>query len=212
MIVVLGLPLNVATIILGCIFSMLLSDFWAHGPKSIPIPAMTTLIEFFHADTEMNFYLLQLPWYFISAALWCYMCFCTHSTFMVCSTANAVNSCSWHILFKVLTLNVTICIVLLDLNNFLFVLEFCSWFFEHWGQSSNLSRTYPFFTQAKGHMVLYTHIINMLIYTCTCSCSITTTPQIIKQTHNDKVAGLNDAHRKTQEDFFMKYFTSHLYL
>ena len=28
--VVRGLPLNVATIILGCSFSMLLSDFWAH--------------------------------------------------------------------------------------------------------------------------------------------------------------------------------------
>ena len=27
--------------------------------------------------------------------------------------------------------------------------------------------------------------------------------------HNDKVAGLNDAHRKTQEDFFIKYFTCH---
>ena len=26
---------------------------------------------------------------------------------------------------------------------------------------------------------------------------------------NDKVAGINDAHRKTQEDFFIKYFTSH---
>ena len=48
----------------------------------------------------------------------------------------------------------------------------------------------------------------MLIYTYTCSCSITTTPYIIKETHNDKVAGLNDAHRKTQEDFFIKYFTS----
>ena len=26
---------------------------------------------------------------------------------------------------------------------------------------------------------------------------------------NDKVAGINDAHRKTQKDFFIKYFTSH---
>ena len=57
--------------------------------------------------------------------------------------------------------------------------------------------------------VLYTHIINMLIYTYTCSCSITTTPWIIKQTRNDKVTGINDTHRKTQEDFFIKYFTSH---
>ena len=32
---------------------------------------------------------------------------------------------------------------------------------------------------------------------------------IIRQTHDDKVAGINDARRKTQEDFFIKYFTSH---
>ena len=32
---------------------------------------------------------------------------------------------------------------------------------------------------------------------------------IIKQTHDDKDAVINDAHRKTQEDFFIKYFTSH---
>ena len=32
---------------------------------------------------------------------------------------------------------------------------------------------------------------------------------IIRQTHNDKVARTNDARRKTQEDFFIKYFTSH---
>ena len=32
---------------------------------------------------------------------------------------------------------------------------------------------------------------------------------IIKQTHDDKDAVINDAHRKTLEDFFIKYFTSH---
>ena len=32
---------------------------------------------------------------------------------------------------------------------------------------------------------------------------------INKQTHDDKDAVINDAHRKTQEDFFIKYFTSH---
>ena len=35
---------------------------------------------------------------------------------------------------------------------------------------------------------------------------------IIIKTPDDKVARINDAHRKTQEDFFIKYFTSHLYL
>ena len=48
MIVALGLSLKVATIILGCILSMLLSDFKAVGPISIPNVALT---EFFHADT-----------------------------------------------------------------------------------------------------------------------------------------------------------------
>ena len=31
--------------------------------------------------------------------------------------------------------------------------ELCSWFFEHWGQGSNLSRTRPFFTRAKSDAV-----------------------------------------------------------
>ena len=38
------------------------------------------------------------------------------------------------------------------------------------------------------------------------------TDAIIIKTPDDKVAVINDAHRKTQEDFFIKYFTSHLYL
>ena len=35
------------------------------------------------------------------------------------------------------------------------------------------------------------------------------TDAIIIMTPDDKVAGINDAHGKTQEDFFIKYFTSH---
>ena len=35
------------------------------------------------------------------------------------------------------------------------------------------------------------------------------TDAIIIKTPDDKVARTNDAHRKTQEDFFIKYFTSH---
>ena len=31
--------------------------------------------------------------------------------------------------------------------------KLCSWFFEHWGQGSNLSRTRPFFTRAKSDAV-----------------------------------------------------------
>ena len=54
MIVALGLPLKVATIILGCIFSMLFSDLRARGPISIPTPPIVELTEFFHADAVAN--------------------------------------------------------------------------------------------------------------------------------------------------------------
>ena len=50
MIVAPGLPLKVATIILGCIFSMLFTDFRARYPISIPTPPIVALKEFFHAD------------------------------------------------------------------------------------------------------------------------------------------------------------------
>ena len=52
MIVALGLPLKVAAIILGCIFSMLFSIFNAVGPISNPTPPTVVLTEFFHADSD----------------------------------------------------------------------------------------------------------------------------------------------------------------
>ena len=51
MIIALGLPLKVAAIILGCILSMLLSDFNALGPISMPTPPIVALTEFFYADS-----------------------------------------------------------------------------------------------------------------------------------------------------------------
>ena len=51
MIVALVLPLKVGAIILGYILSMLLSDFNALGPISIPTPPTVELTDFFHADT-----------------------------------------------------------------------------------------------------------------------------------------------------------------
>ena len=51
MIVALGLPLKVATIILGCVLSMLLSYFKTLGPISMPTPPTVALTEIFHADT-----------------------------------------------------------------------------------------------------------------------------------------------------------------
>ena len=47
MIVALGLPLKVADIIIGCIFSMLFSVFNALGPISNPTPPTAALTEFF---------------------------------------------------------------------------------------------------------------------------------------------------------------------
>ena len=105
MIVALGLPLKVATIILGCIFSMLLSDFNVLGPISMPKPPTVTLTKFFHADTVASIYPLPVSWYLISS-LCMYLCSCMHIMFILCSKADAVSSGSWPILFKVLMLNV----------------------------------------------------------------------------------------------------------
>ena len=150
MIVALGLPLNVAAIILGCILSMLLSVFNALGPISIPTPPTVALTEFFHADTVASVLPLPISWYLVSS-VWVYRCSCMQIMSILCSTADAVSSGSWPILFRVLTLNVAICIVCLHFSSFLF--ELCSWFFEYWGQGSNLSRTRPFFTRAKSDAV-----------------------------------------------------------
>ena len=54
MIVALGLPLKVASIIFGCIFSILFSDFRARGPISILTPPIVALTEFFNVDVETN--------------------------------------------------------------------------------------------------------------------------------------------------------------
>ena len=114
MIVVLELRLNVATIISDCISSILLSDFTDRGSISIPTPPMA---EFFHADTETNVHPLPVSWYFISSQYW-YLCSCMHTMYTLWYIADAVSSGSGPILFKVLTLNVGICIVIL---HFLFV-------------------------------------------------------------------------------------------
>ena len=114
MIVALGLPLNVAAIILDCILSMLLSVFNALGPISIPTPPTVALTEFFHADTVASVHPLPVSWYLISSVC-VYLCSCMHIMSILCSTADAVSSDSWPILFKVLTLN---CIVCLHFSSF----------------------------------------------------------------------------------------------
>ena len=114
MIVIMGFPLNVAVIILGFILSMLLSFFNALGSISIPTVVLT---EFSHADTVANVHPLPVSWYLMSSVCM-YLCYCIHIMSILCSAADAVKSGSWPILFKVLTLNVAICIVCLHFSSF----------------------------------------------------------------------------------------------
>ena len=116
MIVALGLPLSVHAIIQCCILSMILSVFNALGPISIPTPPTGALTEFFPADTVASVHPLPL-WYLISSVC-VYLCSCMHIMSVLCSTADTVSSGSWPILFRVLTLNVAICIVCLHFNSF----------------------------------------------------------------------------------------------
>ena len=67
MIVVLGVPLKVATIIVGFIFSVIFSDFRARGPISIPSSPIVTLTKFFHADAVANAHKLPVLWCLISS-------------------------------------------------------------------------------------------------------------------------------------------------
>ena len=133
----LGLPLNVATTILSCIFSIQLSGFRTHRQRSIPIP-MTALTVFFHTDAEVNVHALPESWYFIFASLWWCLCPCTHIISILCSATDVVSSGYWSILLKVPMLSVAICPMLLHLSNF-YLFEFCSWFSfnpEAWNPTS----------------------------------------------------------------------------
>ena len=117
MIVALGLPLNVTVIILGCILSMLLSVFIALDPISIPTPPTVALTEFFQADTVASIHPLPVWWYLIYSVC-VYLCSWMQIMSILCSTADAISSGSWPILFRVLTLNVAICIVYLHFSSF----------------------------------------------------------------------------------------------
>ena len=96
---------------------MLFSDFRTRGPISIPTPLIVALTEFFHADAVASVHPLPVSWYSISS-LWVFLCSCKHIMSMLWSIANAVSHGSCPILFKVLTSNVTICIVRLHFSNF----------------------------------------------------------------------------------------------
>ena len=107
MIVALGLPLNMAAIILGYILSMLLSVFNVQGPVRIPIPPTGALIEFFQADTVASVHPLPVLWYLISSVCM-YLCSCMHIMSILCSTANAVSSGHHHHVALVARISLTL--------------------------------------------------------------------------------------------------------
>ena len=152
MIIVLGLPLNMATIILGCIFSMLLNDFRACGLMSILTHTIAALTEFFYADAERNVHPLPVSWHFISS-LWRRLCSSTYTMSMLWSIADALPSGRWPILRKVLTLSVTIYTVLLHLSNFCFSLNSAADFSNTWVRAPISAGGALFFTGAKGNAV-----------------------------------------------------------
>ena len=92
---------------------MLFRDFRARGPIRIPPPP----IVFFHDDAWASVHPLPKSWYLIPS-LWVYLCSWMHIMAMLWSMADAVSSGSCPILFKVLTLNVFICIIRLHFSNF----------------------------------------------------------------------------------------------
>ena len=130
---------------------MLFSVFNALGPRSIPTPPTDALIEFFHADTVTSIHPLPVSWYLISSVC-VYRCSCMQIMSILCSTADAVSSDSWPILFRVLTLNVAICIVCLHLSSFLFEFELCSWFFRTLRPGLQPQQDAPLFLPARRAM------------------------------------------------------------
>ena len=151
MIVSLGLPLKVATIILGWIFSMLFTDFRACGPISIATPPIVTMTEFFHTDAVACVYPLPLSWYLISS-LCVYICPLMHIMSILWSMADAVNPGSCPFLYKFLTLNVVIYIVCLHFGIFCYLSSVAD-FSNTKARAPVSAGRAPFFTRAKSDVV-----------------------------------------------------------
>ena len=91
--------------------------FRARGSINIPTPPIVELTDFFHADAAASVNPLPESWYLISS-LWVYLRFWMHIMSMLWSMVDTVSSGCCPILFKVLTLNLSICIVRLHFSNF----------------------------------------------------------------------------------------------
>ena len=133
---------------------MLLSDFRARGLRSIPTLTTTELTEFLPADADSNIHPLPISLYFTSASQWWYMCFCMHTMSMLCSTADAASSDCWPVLFKVLTINVAICIVRFHLSNFCLCLSSLADFSS---TRAKLRRTHLFFLPARRAVQIWSY-------------------------------------------------------
>ena len=128
---------------------MLLSVFNALGPISIPTPPTVAFTEFFHTDTVASVHPLPVSWYLISS-VWVYRCSCMQIMqimSILCSTADAVSSGSWPILFRVLTLNDAICIVYLHFSSF--CLSSVADFSNTEARAPTSAGGAPFFTRTK---------------------------------------------------------------
>ena len=123
---------------------MLLRVFNALGPISIPTPPTEVL-------TVASVHPLPVAWYLISS-LCVYLCSCMHIMSILCSTADAVSSGSWPILFKVLTLNVAICIVCLHFSSFCCLSSVADFSNTEARVPTSAGRA-PFFTCAKSDAV-----------------------------------------------------------
>ena len=131
---------------------MLFSVFNALGPRSIPTPPPDALTEFFHADTVTSIHPFPVSWYLISSVC-VYRCSCMQIISILCSTADAVSSDSWPILFRVLTLNVAICIVCLHFSSFCLCLSSVADFSNTEARAPTSAGRAPFFTRAKSDAV-----------------------------------------------------------
>ena len=129
-IVVQRLPLNVARIILGWIFTMIFVRTEKHSYTSYG-----DMDEVFHADAKKNVHLFVISWYFNSISLWQYLYSCTHIMSIIFSAVDSVSSVSLFIVYEVLKLNIAMLTMPLCLCNFGFV------FALGLGSVSNISKT-----------------------------------------------------------------------
>ena len=149
MIVVPGMPLNVATIILGCIFSVLLSDFKTRRRRSIPTLSMTVLTVSPCRCWDKHSSIASIVVFSFYFTFWSYL-------FSVSSTC-------WPILSKVLILKVVICIVLLHLRNLSLCVSSAGDFSKTGARVPTSVERTPFSSRAKtmrfGHMVCVRDIV-----------------------------------------------------